>query len=111
LHHCSNIHRLAEECQVTRFSELFDHQLRYLGVVVGTPEIPMIDHDHANKLAAKCREMSRQLDAHGSWPFMIEVAETIENLIAERCGADRQIVANELPSMDEPEPIIKMASI
>lgn len=44
----------------------------------------MIDHDHAIKLAAKCREMSRQLDAHGSWPFMIEVADTIEQLIVQR---------------------------
>ncbi len=70
----------------------------------------MIDHDHAIKLAAKCREMSMQLDPHGSWPFMVEIAETIEELIAERSGAECQIVASALPSEDDPEPIIKMAS-
>jgi len=72
----------------------------------------MIDHEHANKLAAKCRELSRQLDSHGSWPFMIEVAETIENLIAARQLEDCQLAANDDSSnTNDPEPIIKSASI
>lgn len=63
----------------------------------------MIDHEHASKLAAKCRELSRQFDSHGNWPFMIEVAETIESLVA-----GRQMVEDET-AYDDIEAIIKIA--
>lgn len=107
----NNIHRSDEESNEATFPELFDHHLRYLGVAVGTPEIPMIDHDHAIKLAAKCRDMSRQLDPHGSWPFMIEIAETIEELIADRVLNHCHLHHHDKGiDSDFPEPIIKVAN-